>query len=158
MNYLVVLFVVLAIIISPYFTISSINILFGTAIPFNVYTWLSTLWLTALFTYNKTKVWGDITMSVENTETLPEVITDEMREGIRKALVEMSGSFLRTEAESDFRKDIAERMKTEFNIPKREFNRLAKIYHASNLTEEAKKNEQFIEFAAAILATPAIEG
>lgn len=95
-------------------------------------------------------------MIVEN-ETLPQVITEEHRKKIQGALKEMSASMLRVESEKDLQKEIAERMKEECMIPKREFNRLAKIYHASNLVEEAAKNEEFIAFAEAVMAPLALE-
>jgi uncharacterized surface protein with fasciclin (FAS1) repeats len=84
-------------------------------------------------------------------ETLPQVITQEQRETITNALKEMSASMTRVAAEKDLQKDIADRIKEECMVPKREFNKLAKIYHASSLVEEAAKNEEFIAFADAIL-------
>jgi len=86
-------------------------------------------------------------------ETLPQIITEEMRTAVQKALKEMSWSFSRSEADSDLRKDISNNMKENFGIPKREFNKLAKIYHASALAEEARKTEEFMEFAEALLTT-----
>lgn len=40
----------------PIFTIWSLNLLFGLAIPITVWTWLSTAWLSAFFAAIKTKV------------------------------------------------------------------------------------------------------
>jgi type III secretory pathway lipoprotein EscJ len=45
-------------------------------------------------------------------------------------------------------------MLDDLGIPKKDFNRLAKIFHASNLVEEAARNEEFMEFAEAILIGP----
>jgi len=90
-------------------------------------------------------------MSTHDVDTLPQVITPELKETVQKALKEMSNSMYRSEAESDLRKGIAERMKDECGIPKNMFNRLAKINHAANLAEESAKNEEFLEFAQAIL-------
>ena len=95
-------------------------------------------------------------MIVDN-ETLPQVITEEQRKKIQGALREMSASMLRVESEKDLQKEIAERMKEECEIPKREFNKLAKIYHASNLVEEAARNEEFLAFAEAVMAPLALE-
>jgi len=95
-------------------------------------------------------------MIIDN-ETLPQVITEDLRKKIQGALQEMSASMTRVEAEKDLQKDIAERMKEECMIPKREFNKLAKIFHAANLAEEAAKNEEFLAFAEAIMTTPALE-
>ena len=48
-------------------------------------------------------------------------------------------------------------MKEECMIPKRDFNKLAKIYHASNLVEEAQRNEEFMEFAEAVISPIGLE-
>jgi hypothetical protein len=60
----------------------------------------------------------------------------------------------RVAAEKDLQKDIAQRMLDEVGVNKAAFNKLARIYHASNLMEEAAKNEEFMEFAEAIMAPP----
>lgn len=85
---------------------------------------------------------------------LPQTITEKDRKVIKGALKEMSDSFYQIEAQKDLQKDIAQKMLDELGIPKREFNKLAKIYHASNLVEEAARNEEFMEFAEAILIGP----
>lgn len=43
-----ILFVIALIIIGPIFTISAVNVLFGTSIPITIFTWLSALWLQIL--------------------------------------------------------------------------------------------------------------
>ena len=58
----------------------------------------------------------------------------------------------RVSSEKDLQKEIAQRMADEVGVPKASFNKLAKIYHASNLAEEAAKNEEFMEFAEAVMA------
>ena len=83
---------------------------------------------------------------------LPSTITDEDRKKVQGALKEMSDSMTRVEAEKDLQKDIAQRMLDEVGVNKAAFNKLARIYHASNLMEEAAKNEEFMEFAEAIMA------
>jgi len=90
---------------------------------------------------------------IVDTEQLPEVITPELQKAMQGALKEMSNSMFRTESEKDLQKDITQRMKDEYDIPKRDFTRLAKIYHASNIAEEERKNESFINFARAVLNT-----
>ena len=74
---------------------------------------------------------------------LPTTITEKDRKVIQGALREMSDSMTRASAEKDLQKD---------GVPKAQFNKLAKIYHASNLMEEAAKNEEFMEFAEAVMA------
>lgn len=85
---------------------------------------------------------------------LPSTITQEDRAKVQGALKEMSDSMTRVSAEKDLQKDIAQRMLDEVGVPKASFNKLARIYHASNLMEEAAKNEEFMEFAEAIMAPP----
>lgn len=85
-------------------------------------------------------------------ESLPTVVSEDNRKKIQDALKEMSESMTRVEAEKDFQKEIAERMLTECMVPKKDFNKLAKIYHASTLAQEASKNEEFMQFASSILA------
>ena len=85
---------------------------------------------------------------------LPSTITTEDRKKVQNALKEMSDSMTRVQAEKDLQKDIAQRMLDEIGVPKKDFNKLARIYHASNLMEEAARNEEFMEFAEAIMAPP----
>lgn len=85
---------------------------------------------------------------------LPSTITNEDRKKVQNALKEMSDSMTRVQAEKDLQKDIAQRMLDEIGVPKKDFNKLARIYHASNLMEEAARNEEFMEFAEAIMAPP----
>jgi hypothetical protein len=85
---------------------------------------------------------------------LPSTITSEDRKKVQNALKEMSDSMTRVSAEKDLQKDIAQRMLDEIGVPKKDFNKLARIYHASNLMEEAARNEEFMEFAEAIMAPP----
>lgn len=92
-----------------------------------------------------------MTTSVSN---LPSTITDKDRKAIQGALKEMSDSMYRVAAEKDLQKDIAAKMHEDLGIPKKEFNKLARIYHASNLVEEATRNEEFMEFAEAVLSSP----
>ena len=90
-------------------------------------------------------------MSITNDETLPTVITEEHRKQIQGALKEMSNSLTRIEAERDHMKAISEKILEDCMVPKREFNKLAKIYHASNLAQECAKSEEFMQFAEAVL-------
>ena len=83
---------------------------------------------------------------------LPHTISEDQRKLIQGALKEMSDSMTRVEAEKELQKDIVERIKDECDVPKRDFSRLARIFHASSLVEEAAKEEEFMEFAQAIMA------
>lgn len=85
---------------------------------------------------------------------LPSTITQEDRTKVQNALREMSDSMTRVSAEKDLQKEIAQKMLDEVGVNKAAFNKLARIYHASNLMEEAAKNEEFMEFAEAIMSSP----
>jgi siroheme synthase (precorrin-2 oxidase/ferrochelatase) len=89
---------------------------------------------------------------IVNDDSLPSVVSADIRKKIQDALKEMSESMTRVEAEKDFQKDVAERMLTECMVPKKDFNKLARIYHASTLAQEAAKSEEFKQFAEAVLA------
>jgi len=84
-------------------------------------------------------------------ETLPTIITEKNRKQIQGALQEMSNSMLRVEAEKDHMKAIAEKILEDCLVPKKDFNKLARIYHASNLAQEAAKSEEFMQFAEAVM-------
>ena len=91
-------------------------------------------------------------MSIMNgDESLPTVITEKHRQQIQSALSEMSNSMVRIEAEKDHMKSIAEKILEDCMVPKKDFNKLARIYHASNLAQEAAKSEEFMQFAEAVL-------
>jgi methyl-accepting chemotaxis protein len=83
---------------------------------------------------------------------LPSIITEKDRKNIQNALREMSDSMTRIAAEKDHQKAIAEKMLDEIGVPKKDFNKLARIYHASSIMEEAARNEEFMEFAEAVMA------
>ena len=89
---------------------------------------------------------------IVNDDSLPAVINNDIRKKIQGALKEVSASMTRVEAEKDFQKEVAERMLDECMVPKKDFNKLARIYHASTLAQEASKNEEFMQFAEAVLA------
>lgn len=90
-------------------------------------------------------------MNIQAQEVLPSTITDTDRKTIQNALREMSDSMTRVQAEKDLQKEIGQTIYEKVNVPKAHFNKLAKIYHASNLMEEAARNEEFMEFASAVL-------
>ena len=91
-------------------------------------------------------------MSIVNDDSLPQVITEEHRKQIQGALSEMSASFSRVEAEKEHMKAIADKILEDCMVPKKDFNKLARIYHASTLAQEAAKSEEFMQFAEAVLA------
>lgn len=90
-------------------------------------------------------------MNPQSQQTLPSTITDHDRKVIQDALREMSDSMTRIAAEKDLQKEIAETILEKVNVPKKDFNKLARIFHASNLMEEAARNEEFMGFAEAVM-------
>ena len=60
-------------------------------------------------------------------ETLPTIITEKNRQQIQNALKEMSNSMVRIEAEKDHMKAIAEKILEDCLVPKKDFNKLARI-------------------------------
>lgn len=84
---------------------------------------------------------------------LPSTITELDRKKIQDALKEMSNSMTRVAAEKDLQKEIAAKILEDCNVGKAHFNKLARIYHASNLMEEASRNDEFMEFANAVMTS-----
>jgi hypothetical protein len=84
---------------------------------------------------------------------LPSTITELDRKKIKDALKEMSNSMTRVAAEKDLQKEIAAKILEDCNVGKAHFNKLARIYHASNLMEEASRNDEFMEFANAVMTS-----
>jgi hypothetical protein len=65
------------------------------------------------------------------------------RAKIKKMLAEISGSFTRIEAERDLIKETIKDMSQQFNLSKRQLNKMAKVYHKQNFTSE---HEEHVEF------------
>ena len=99
----------------------------------------------------KTENFRRYIMSIETDDSLPTVVTEDHRKQIQAALSEMSNSMTRVEAEKDHMKAIAEKILEDCMVPKKDFNKLARIYHASNLAQEAAKSEEFMQFAEAVM-------
>ena len=91
-------------------------------------------------------------MNIQTPQALPSTITDHDRKVIQNALREMSDSMTRISAEKDLQKEIAEAILENVNVPKKDFNKLARIFHASSIMEEAARNEEFMGFAEAVMA------
>ena len=65
------------------------------------------------------------------------------RKKIEQALQEISNSLTRTEAERDLIKDIIKETCDKFELDKKIFRRMAKVYHRRNYSEEVAEHEQF---------------
>jgi hypothetical protein len=58
-------------------------------------------------------------------------------------LAEISGSMTRMEAERDLIRETIKTMSDEFQLPKKTLNRMAKVYHKQNYTQEVAEHEEF---------------
>ena len=67
----------------------------------------------------------------------------EDRKRIRTALQEMSDSMTRIEAERDLMKEIITNVHEEFELSKKTFRRMAKVYHRQNFSKEVAEHEEF---------------
>ena len=67
----------------------------------------------------------------------------EDRKRIRVALQEMSDSMTRIEAERDLMKEIITNVHEEFELSKKTFRRMAKVFHRQNFSKEVAEHEEF---------------
>jgi hypothetical protein len=73
--------------------------------------------------------------------TVPSSESD--KEKIRDAVVEMSNSMLRQEAERDLQKDICNSIKDEVGLEPKYLKKMANIYHKQNFSEVQSEHEEF---------------
>ena len=69
----------------------------------------------------------------------------EDRKKILDALVEISASLTRIEAERDLINEIIKKLSEDFDINKKIIRKIARAYHKQNLTEEQQDHEEFVE-------------
>ena len=62
---------------------------------------------------------------------------------VRNAIVEMSNSMTRMDAERDLIKEIVDKVNEEEFIDKRVIRKMARVYHKQNFAEESTINEEF---------------
>jgi hypothetical protein len=65
------------------------------------------------------------------------------RKKIREALQEISNSMTRIEGERDYIKEAIKDVCDKFQISKKTFRRMAKVYHSQNFTQEVEEHEEF---------------
>lgn len=63
----------------------------------------------------------------------------------KDAIVEISSSMTRIEAERDLIKEIVKDLSENFEMEKKVIRRIARTYHKQNLTEELTQHEDFVE-------------
>lgn len=73
------------------------------------------------------------------------------RAKIKKMLGEVSNSMTRIEAERDLIKETIKEMSQEFNLSKRQLNRMAKVYHKQNFTREQEEHSEFEDLYTSIV-------
>jgi hypothetical protein len=65
------------------------------------------------------------------------------RKAIKKVMDEISASMHRTEGEREFIKEAIANCCDEYEMNKKTFRRLAKVYHKQNFSREVADNEEF---------------
>lgn len=73
------------------------------------------------------------------------------RQKIKKMLGEVSNSMTRIEGERDLIKETIKEMSQEFNLSKRQLNRMAKVYHKQNFSREKEEHSEFEDLYTSIL-------
>lgn len=71
------------------------------------------------------------------------MISNEVdRKKFKDALQEISNSMTRTAAEKDLVKEIVDDLSDVFQLPKKTVNKLARIYHKQNFSQEAQEFDE----------------
>lgn len=73
------------------------------------------------------------------------VLSREEKVKLNNAIVECANSLVRAEGESEFRKDVANRMKEELNYPTADFNLLVKERYAEKSTKALEKHQETVD-------------
>lgn len=65
------------------------------------------------------------------------------RKAIKKVMEEISASFTRIEGERDFIKEAISDCSEKYELNKKTFRKLAKVYHKQNFSREVAEHEEF---------------
>lgn len=65
------------------------------------------------------------------------------RKAIKKVMEEISASFTRIEGERDFIKEAINDCAEKYELNKKTFRKLAKVYHKQNFSREVAEHEEF---------------
>lgn len=76
------------------------------------------------------------------------------RKKIKDALVEISNSMTRVEAERDLIKDIVKTISDDFDIPKKYVNKMARLYHKQSFYNEQQQNDELTTLYETVVAGP----
>ena len=72
---------------------------------------------------------------------------------VKDALFEISGSYARIEAERELIKDVVNDLADSFELSKKQVNKIAKVYHKQNYTQQVAESEEFQELYESLLVT-----
>lgn len=64
------------------------------------------------------------------------------RKKIKDALIEISDSMTRVEAERDLIKDIVKSISDDFDLPKKYVSKMARLYHKQNFHNQQQENDE----------------
>lgn len=76
-----------------------------------------------------------------------------VRQKIRAAVGEISGSMTRIEAEKALIKEIIKKLSEEHELPKKELSRMAKTYHKQSYAKEQEEIDIFTTMYETVLGT-----
>lgn len=76
------------------------------------------------------------------------------RKKIKDAMHEISGSMTRIEAERDYIKEAIKELSAEHNLSKKTLNKMAKVYHKQNFSEEVASHTEFEDLYEVIIQGP----
>ena len=82
-------------------------------------------------------------MNVDNENGIVTVTDPEQRRKVRECVKEAANSLVRMDAERDNLKAIRERVKDEFEIPPKQFNKMFRTYHKQNYGSVSEENKVF---------------
>lgn len=74
------------------------------------------------------------------------------RKKIKDALIEISNSMLRIEAERDLIKEIVQTVSDEHDIPKKYVNKMGKLYHKQSFYNEQQQNDELATLYETVVA------
>ena len=72
---------------------------------------------------------------------------------IKDALFEISGSYSRIEAERELIKDIVNDLADNFELSKKQVNKIARAYHKQNYNQQVAEADEFQELYQSLLET-----
>lgn len=75
------------------------------------------------------------------------------RKKIKDALIEISDSMTRMEAEKDLIKEIVNELADNFELPKKAVTKMARMYHKQNFHKEQQENDELENLYLSILET-----